>query len=268
MNLFKTERPLEEITQRLPKQVANYHQPLIGDGAALLQILTKLQIQGNINVSDPNYKIVKLFRDIQNNFDEFIKGLDIIQKDYAECPFSKTAINVHPKDINEAKQSAQSYYIWIKNIYKNMCREMHDTTLMSVLYLFLKNANSKKTHKFVNTSDLWAISVLIQPVTFNCRPLKISLANLGENDFVYLDLPDTVDLSLLKMFKGLPCNALLCSSENSQLHREFPLGFYNVERFIVGYDELSVQYEVLISNYSPSESGNELSIASAFIRPR
>jgi hypothetical protein len=227
-----------------------------------------LQIQKAIYVSDPNYKIVKLFRDIQNNFDEFINHADIIQREYAECPFSKSVINLHPKDINEAKQSAQSYYIWIKNIYKNMCKENHDTTLMSVLYLFLKNTNSKKTHNFVNNSDLWAISVLIQPVIFNCRPVEVSLANLETNDFVYMDLADTVDLAVLKMFKGLPCSSLLCSSENSQLHREFPLGFYNVERVVSGSHTLSLVYNVLISNYSQSESGNELSIVSPFIRPR
>lgn len=256
MKLLKTKRPVKEIVEYLPTYVKNYYQPYIGDGAALLKILSTLRISGQIYVSDPDYRIVKLFRDIQNNFDEFIKGADLIHSEYSECQLIHTNVNQnkYPKDIDEAKQSAQSYYYWIQNSYNTMCLQEHDSTLMSVLYLFLQNIDPNKkqtTHDFYNASDIWAISVLIQPVVFMCQPAEVSLLPFEKNDFVYVDLPDNVALSVLKLCKTIPCNYILCSTENSQIHREFPLGFYNVERFPCGFDKISVFYQVLIRPNSP-----------------
>jgi hypothetical protein len=249
MKLFKTTRPVGDILKHLPiHPISNYHQPIIGDGSALFTVLSKLQITGSIYVSDSNYRIVKLFRDIQSNYDEFVKGADIIYNEYMQCDLDIG--RPVASDINEAKQSTGSYYYWMKQTYSNMCKEGHDSTLMSVLYLFLNNTNPKVKSKFYNKADLAAMSVLIQPVVFQYQVVKTSLlnVNLGKNDYVYFDLPIDIEASVFKLCKELICDYLICSSETSKILAEFPLGLYGFQRIATGSDNLSTLYTVIIHN--------------------
>ena len=258
MNILNNIEPNELIRERLPAYAVNYHQPFIVNGTALFSILTRLQIQGAIYVSDPNYHLIKLFKDLQSHYEDFIAAAELIHKEYSRCPLGKTD-NKFPNDINEAKVCTQSYYYWIKNTYNNMCKSGHDSILMSVFYMFLNNVASKhpifskNTHSFYNKSELWALSLLIQPVIFSCQSFQNSCIYMEPGDFVYIELPENLQSNadfLRACKKKLICKFLLYSPETSMLHRIFPLGFYNVERVAsdTSSHTLSVKYNLYIQS--------------------
>ena len=293
MHLFNTIKPPPR--QYIPTEIINCHIPILGDGSALLSLLERSRIKNTIYASDTNYKIIKLYRDIQCYPDEFLKGAEIIYREYAECPIGSG--NRKPASADEAKSSTESYYYWIQTSYNNLCRRGHDSVLMSVLYLLLNNTSDmqkgghplenasefsrpfghRKTHEFYSASDITAISVLIQSVVFQQEIIGISLALAKPGDFVYLELPEVKNrnaepsefmLNMFKACKQLPCNFLLNSPEITALHKAFPLGSYEIKRVECGSNKVSVIYRVLVcSNYSRSESGKELSIVSSFLRP-
>jgi len=270
MHLFNTVKPPPR--QYIPAEIVNCHIPILGDGSALLSLLEHSRIEGITYASDTNYKIIKLFRDIQSYPDEFLKGAEIIYREYMDCPIGSGSRK--PASAEEAKLSTESYYYWIQSSYNSLCKQAHDSVLMSILYLFLNNTSAvnkngqlenasefsrpfghRKTHEFYSAADIKAISTIIQGVVFQQEIIGISLALAKPGDFVYLELPEVKNrnaepsefmLNIFQSCKQLSCNFLLNSPEITALHRAFPLGSYEIKRIVCGSDELSAIYRVLV----------------------
>ena len=61
---------LEETLSHFPNTIENYHEPFVGGGSVLLNVLSKNIVHDKIYASDTNYSLIQLYKHVQNNFEE------------------------------------------------------------------------------------------------------------------------------------------------------------------------------------------------------
>jgi DNA adenine methylase len=202
---------LDILFNEFPEEINNYHELFIGGGSVLFCLLEKIKqniikINGKINAYDSNEPLIYVYKNIK--FDP-IKLYDEIQKlinDYNNIIEDKI-INRAPKNIEEAKDSKESYYYWIRKNYNIFNKDEKNSIIGSAYFIFLNKTgfrgifrlNSKgefnvpygnyKNPEIINLEHITYISHLIQNVHFECLDYKESLNKTIENDFIYMDPP-------------------------------------------------------------------------------
>jgi len=200
---------IDKIIMDFPIEMNNYREAFLGGGSVLLTLLSYvkngiIKIHGNIYAYDLNEPLIYIYKNIQTHHVDLYNKLQSIISEFNEC--SDGEINRKPTNIKEAKLSKENYYYWIRNEYNKLCLNDKKTILGSAMFIFLnktcfrgvfrvgpKGFNVPYGHynnpEIINKEHLQEIHDLIQNVIFECTDFSISLTNIEQNDFVYLDPP-------------------------------------------------------------------------------
>lgn len=223
---------LNSIEKKIPRTINNYHEIFLGGGSVLLMILCLqknniIKIEDKIYAYDINKNLINVYKHIQNNKDELFKYITQYITIYDSL--KGTIINRHPKTLEEAKSSKESYYYWIRNIFNTM--DNKDSPECSAIFMFLNKTcfrgmyregpngynvpygHYKKTPTIITKQELDNISNLIQNVNFIHSDFKESIKNIKEGDFVYLDPPYVPETK--KSFVGYVCDGFDLNMHNS-----------------------------------------------------
>lgn len=200
---------LDKLVTEFPTTINNYHEVFLGGGSVLLTTISYIKagiitINGNIYAYDVNEPLVFVYKNIQSNHHELYNKLQELITEINEC--SGSEINRKPTTITEAKQSKENYYYWIRLQYNKLTRLEKQTIVGSAMFIFLNKTcfrgvfrvgpngfNVPYGHytnpEIINKEHLEEIHKLIQGVIFECCDFTISLNNIKDNDYVYLDPP-------------------------------------------------------------------------------
>tara|TARA_B110000037_G_scaffold129842_1_gene147489 strand:- start:937 stop:1854 length:918 start_codon:yes stop_codon:yes gene_type:complete len=196
---------LEQILDKFPNIINNYHEIFLGGGSILLGFLEKVK-KGEIKVNkiyayDYNKNLINLYNLIKTDYKRLYNDIMKLVNIYNLCNELKG--NKKPKTIEEAHQSKESYYYWLRNEYN---KTKDDIYYKSALFVFLNKTCFRgmyrigpngfnvpfghyKNPTIINKDSLEKISVLIQNVNFICMDFNDSIKNIKKDDFSYLDPP-------------------------------------------------------------------------------
>lgn len=198
---------LDNIMNKIPLEIQNYHEVFLGGGSILLALLSlqkenKIIIKNKVYAYDINIALIYVYKNIQSNKERLYEFIQSYVKEYDEI--QGTIINRKPINICEAKTSKESYYYWLRNQYNNMDKTSIEC---SSLFMFInKNCfrgmyregpngfnvpygHYKKTSNIISKSDLDNISELIKDVEFIHSGFSNSMKNIKDGDFAYFDPP-------------------------------------------------------------------------------
>lgn len=197
---------IENIINRFPNEMNNYHEPFIGGGSVLFALLWAkelklIQIHNNIFAYDLNESLIHTYNNIRNIPEELYDCIIPIIKEYHNIQTEKG--NQKPQTYNEALSSKESYYYWIRKLFNK--QEDKSSLISSAYFIFLNKTGFKGMYRegpngmnipfghYFNVNfeldKLLEISQLIQPVIFIHSDFSDSLSTVKANDFIYLDPP-------------------------------------------------------------------------------
>ena len=198
---------IDKIMDEFPKEMNNYHELFLGGGSVLIELLNKvnnneIKINGKIYAYDINETLINMYKNIQNDYDNFYEEVKKIVDEYKSCD----DIKGHNKPINkeDALTSRETYYYWIRKEYNSLDDKC--SLYASVLFLFLNKTcfrgvyrigpngfnvpyGNYKNPEIVKYEHLKYLSELIKEVEFRCSDFCESFKNIKKGDFVYLDPP-------------------------------------------------------------------------------
>lgn len=198
---------INNIINKLPVEMNNYHELFLGGGSVLLALLSlqkqdKLVIKNKIYAYDINSILINVYKNVQNNKDELFEYIETYKNEYDSI--TGEIVNRTPKSIDEAKTSKESYYYWIRKEYNSSDKT---TIECSALFMFLNKTcfrgiyregpngfnvpygHYKTTPTIISKKDMDYISELIKDVVFIQSDFNDSIQTVKEGDFVYLDPP-------------------------------------------------------------------------------
>ena len=179
---------LDDTLSLFPTTIENYHEPFVGGGSVLLNVLSKNIVHDKIYASDTNYSLIQLYKHVQNNLEELYIELKKIYKNYEN--------NIEEKE-------KEKYYYSMRQLF-NTCDK--NSIEHSALFMFLNKTCFRGLYRegpngfnvpyghykkvnIIDKDELEKISELIKNVNFECLDFRESLKKVGSQDFVYLDPP-------------------------------------------------------------------------------
>jgi DNA adenine methylase len=209
---------IDTILSKIPKEMNNYHELFLGGGSVLLAILSlqkqnKIIIKNKIFAYDINPILINVYKHIQSNKEELYKYITLYINQYDSIKGNVLIKN--PASIEEASTSKKSYYYWMRQKFNSMDKESIECSALFMVInktcfrgVYREGPNGfnvpyghyKKTPSIITMSNLNNISELIQDVQFISCDFTISMKNLKEGDFAYLD-PPYVPLTPLSFVK-------------------------------------------------------------------
>lgn len=198
---------INNIINKIPKTMNNYHEPFLGGGSVLLAILSlqkqkKITIKNKIYACDINDSLINVYRHIQTDKESLYKYIEFYVKEYNSI--KDVEINRKPTSIREAKTSKESYYYWIRNRFNTMDKTSIER---SALFMFINKTcfrgmyresskgynvpfgHYKTTPTIIDKKELDCISDLIKNVVFLNCDFNESFKKIETGDFVYVDPP-------------------------------------------------------------------------------
>lgn len=279
---------IDKIISKLPKNMENYREIFLGGGSVLLAVLSKVKnneilIKEKVHAYDKNEGLIYVYKNIQTNSEELKKEITKHKNIYEGIGEIKG--NRKPENLEEAKQSKESYYYWIRTRFNSIDKKSVEA---SALFIILNKTgfrgmyregpngfnipfgNYKKTPKFINGIEMDNVKELIKDVIFKVKDFSDSIKNAKKNDFVYLDPPYAPKKDdsfvgyvkegfglenhkkLFKHVKELKCKFLFHNAKVDLIEKEF--AEYNIEellcrRAINSKNPGSKAMEVIIQNY-------------------
>lgn len=198
---------LDNILNKLPKSMENYHEIFLGGGSVLLAILSLQQsgticIKNKIYAYDLNKSLIHVYKNIQSNKDILFDTIHTYITQYDKL--TGEIIHRKPKNIKEATTSKESYYYWLRSKF-NECDKtsIEGSALFMIINklcfrgMYREGPNGynvpyghyKKTPTIISKEVLDNVSKLIQDVEFVCLNFNESMKNIQKGDVVYLDPP-------------------------------------------------------------------------------
>ena len=276
---------INKVLEKIPKNMENYYEIFLGGGSVLLAVLSKKEIiiKGKIHAYDKNEGLIYVYKNIQTHTEELKKEITKHKNIYDGILKLKGCRKA--ETLEEAKQSKESYYYWIRKEFNGIDKKSVEA---SALFIILNKTgfrgmyregpngfnipfgNYKKTPSFINGEEMDKVKELIKDVTFEVKDFSDSIKNLNENDFVYLDPPYAPKKDdsfvgyvkegfglenhkkLFKIVKSLKCKFLFHNAKVDLIEKEFVE--YNIEeqlcrRAINSKNPGSKAMEVIIQNY-------------------
>ena len=202
---------LDKLIIEFPTEINNYHEIFLGGGSVLFALLSYIRegiikINGNIYAYDINESLIYMYKNIQLFHTELYNKIQELIKNYNDC--GNGIINRTPATFEEAIESKENYYYWIRSEYNKLSLDDKNSIIGSAMFIFLnktcfrgvfrvgpKGFNVPYGHynnpEIINKEHLCEIHNLIQGVIFECCDFttSFSLSKIEKNDFVYLDPP-------------------------------------------------------------------------------
>ena len=254
---------IDKIINIIPKNMENYFEIFLGGGSVLMAVLSKVKnneilIKEKVYAYDKNEGLIYVYKNIKTNSEELKKEITKHKNIYDSI--GEINGNRKPKNLEEAKQSKESYYYWIRTRFNSIDKKSVEA---SALFIILNKTgfrgmyregpngfnipfgNYKKTPKFINGVEMDNVKELIKDVIFEVKDFRDSIKNAKKNDFVYLDPPYAPKKDdsfvgyvkegfglenhkkLFKMVKKLECKFLFHNAKVDLIEKEFVE--YNIE---------------------------------------
>jgi len=198
---------MDKIISKFPKKINNYHEPFLGGGSVLFALLSymrqnKIKVNGKIYAYDVNPILINVYKHIQESPEQLHEYIDMYWTLYDKI--DGNVVNRIPKDIDEARTSKESLYYWLRDKFNKMDKE---TMEASALFIFINKTcfrgmyregpngfnvpygHYKKTPAMLSLEEILYISDFIKDVEFISQGFDVSLTNIQEGDFVYMDPP-------------------------------------------------------------------------------
>jgi DNA adenine methylase len=201
---------LDKLMLEFPIEINNYHEIFLGGGSVLLTLLSYvkegiIKLTGTICAYDLNEPLIYVYKNIQSSYNELYVETQKIIKCYTDCG-SGLIINRTPTNFEEATQTKENYYYWIRMEYNKLSVSDKNGLIGSAMFIFLNKTCFRgvfrvgpngfnvpyghyKNPEIVNKDHLCEIHHLIQGVVFECCDFTASLSRVTNDDFVYLDPP-------------------------------------------------------------------------------
>lgn len=285
---------IKEITSTFPDTMVNYHEPFLGGGSVLLAVLS-LKQQGNLHISgdiyayDLNKNIIDLFLNVQSNCHHVITEVKQIANLFNSLP--NTSGNKKPKTYEEALQTQESMYYWIRSQYNTMSNEEKALPKGSAIMLFLNKTCFRgiyregprgfnvpyghyKNPNIISDEHLIQVSELIKGVHFKHLPFEESLHFVSKGDFVFLDPPyapekETSFVGYTTQGFDLENHKLLFSMCDELIKQDIPIVMSNADVALVKdhftneyYSIQTINVRRAINSKKPQSTTNEVIIRS------
>lgn len=204
---------IDNIIEKIPEEINNYHELFLGGGSVLLSVLSlqrqnKINIKNKIYAYDFNKSLINTFVQIKNNVNEVVIELNKLKNEFTEIKKNTNGQRGKPNDLdnNTYKNTREHYYYWIRDLYN---KHSKDTVLSSAYFIFLNKTGFKGMYRegsngfnipygqkdkksipsIFSEEHLKNISNLIKYVDFKHMNFIDSIKNVKHGDFVYLDPP-------------------------------------------------------------------------------
>lgn len=183
---------LNDILDKFPKDMDNYHEIFLG-GASVLIGLLHYQKEGLINIKerifayDINEPLIYFYKNIQENhlilYNNLIKIIDEYKNEEDKESYYYYQRDIYNSLENKKSIEASSLFLFLnKTCFRGMYRESKNG--FNVPYGNYKNP------EIINKNHLEEIHNLIKDVIFIHQDFKQSLnSSFNSNDFIYLDPP-------------------------------------------------------------------------------
>lgn len=198
---------INNVIEKFPKKINNYHEIFLGGGSVLLALLSyqkqgNILIKNNIYAYDINDNLINVYKHIQNDKEELFEYIEKYINEYDNI--SDVSINRKPTNIEEAKTSKESYYYWLRKLYNTIEKPSVECSALFMIInklcfrgLYREGPNGfnvpfghyKTTPTIIIKDELDNISDLIKDVIFIHSDFMDSMKNVKEEDFIYLDPP-------------------------------------------------------------------------------
>ena len=173
---------MQDLENNFPKQFSTYHEPFLGGGAVMFNLLTK-KPQLSCNVSDFNSDLILAYVTIRDKLEKLIESLENHSKNYH-------------------KNSTEYYYEVRKQEPKQQIEKVSrllflNKTCFNGLYRVNKKGQfnvplGRYTNpNIVNKENLTTVSKILQSkkIKISCRDFEAVLGDAKKGDLVYFDPP-------------------------------------------------------------------------------
>ena len=173
---------MQDLENNFPKQFTTYHEPFLGGGAVMFNLLTKKR-HLSCNVSDFNSDLILAYVTIRDKLEKLIESLENHSKNYH-------------------KNSTEYYYEVRKQEPKQQIEKVSrllflNKTCFNGLYRVNKKGQfnvplGRYTNpNIVNKENLTAVSKILQSkkIKISCRDFEAVLGDAKKGDLVYFDPP-------------------------------------------------------------------------------
>jgi len=173
---------MQELENNFPKKFGTYHEPFLGGGAVMFNLLTKDPLL-SCNVSDFNSDLILAYVTIRDNLEKLIESLENHSKNYH-------------------KDSVEYYYHIRKQEPRQQIEKVSrllflNKTCFNGLYRVNKKGQfnvplGRYTNpNIVNKENLTAVSKILQSekIKISCRDFEAVLDDAKKDDLVYFDPP-------------------------------------------------------------------------------
>jgi len=173
---------MRELENNFPKQFETYHEPFLGGGAVMFNLLTK-EPRLSCNVSDFNSDLILAYVTIRDKLDKLVKSLENHSKNYH-------------------KDSTEYYYEVRKQEPKQQIEKVSrliflNRTCFNGLYRVNKKGQfnvplGRYTNpNIINKENLTVVSKILQSkkIKISCRDFEAILDDAKKGDLVYFDPP-------------------------------------------------------------------------------
>jgi len=202
---------MDDILERIPSTMNNYHEPFLGGGSVLLAVLSKkaiggIKIAGNIYAEDLNSNLIGLYRNIQTDPISLIRETKKLIHEYTSCNKENPQVIRTASTLETALTSPESYYFWVRSRFNMLSKEGRMTIIGSAMLLFMNKTcfrglyregpngfnvpyGNYKNLSFIDEEHIIRISTLIKDVVFTECSYADAFTQVVSGDFIYLDPP-------------------------------------------------------------------------------
>jgi len=186
---------ISSLIEKFPKKMTNYHEPFLGGGSVLIEVLTlttrkKIEIKNKIYAYDQNKDLITVYRNIQTNHECLFEKLTLYFSQYHKlttpCLKKEFYYKIRDKFNTMDKNTVDCSAIFIflnKTCFRGLFR-VSKNNKFNVPYGHYRNTPSGPSK-----TELDRLSNLIKNVIFMDSNFEKSFQQIIPQDFVYLDPP-------------------------------------------------------------------------------
>ena len=133
---------MDEVFSMFPKEMENYHEPFVGGGSVLVEVLNRkrdghFRIHGKKYASDVNARLIWFYKNVQRHPRDVWKHLKELKEDYDKCSKREDknyCIIRKPQSKEDAYTSQESMYYWQRKRFNEIDTSSEEA---AALLLFL-----------------------------------------------------------------------------------------------------------------------------------
>jgi len=173
---------MQELENNFPKQFGTYHEPFLGGGAVMFNLLTK-EPRLSCNVSDFNSDLILAYVTIRDKLGKLIESLENHSKNYHKDPF-EYYYQVRQQEPKQQIEKVSRLLFLNKTCFNGLYR-VNKKGKFNVPLGRYTNPN------IVNKENLTTVSKILKSkkIKISCRDFEAVLDDAKKDDLVYFDPP-------------------------------------------------------------------------------